>query len=240
MTSFAMNNKPMRESTAVAADVMPTTRREDAYERVLAAIIYGDLPAGSAVDEKGLAKSFDLGVAGIRDALGRLELEGLVERQPRIGTKIAALGLRELQDVYETRLILEPICAGIAARRADDTDLAKFHAFSEEFTEIAKSRDLRKLLKLDQYFHRSVAAATKNVLLARQVTVLHNNAARFWYANAPRLSDEAFRADLADHMEVLHSIESRNPDAAEKAMRHLLGEFQGFVDFYRTNWLVAK
>ncbi|VTU46475.1 Carbon starvation induced regulator (plasmid) [Variovorax sp. SRS16] len=236
MTSLAFRKPAFWETTGMSLDVVPTSRREDAYERVLAAIIFGDLAPGSAVDEKSLARGFELGVAGVREALGRLELEGLVERQPRIGTKIATLGVRELQDVFETRLILEPSCAAIAANRADSEDLAKFRRFAEEYMEIARTRDLRKLVRLDQYFHRAVAAATKNALMERQVTVLHNNASRFWFANAPRLSDEALQQTLSEHMKVSAAIEQQDSAAAEKAMRKLLGDFPGFVDFYRSNW----
>jgi DNA-binding GntR family transcriptional regulator len=220
----------------MSLDVIPTSRREDAYERILSAIIFGELAPGSGVDEKSLARVFELGVAGVREALSRLELEGLVERQPRIGTKIATLGVRELQDVFETRVIVEPSCAAIAAKRADGEDLAKFRRFAKEYTEIASTRDLRKLVRLDQYFHRAVAAATKNALLERQVTVLHNNASRFWFANAPRLSDEALHQTLSEHMKVSEAIERRDSKAAEQAMRKLLGDFPGFVDFYRSNW----
>ncbi|HSW20612.1 MAG TPA: GntR family transcriptional regulator [Ramlibacter sp.] len=235
MTSLAFRN-PAIWNTDMSSEAAPTSRREDTYERVLAAIIFGDLPPGAAVDEKGLAQTFDVGIAGVRGALARLELEGLVERQPRIGTKIATLGVRELQDVFELRIIVEPTGASIAANRADADDLAKLHRFGEEFMDIARTRDLRKLVKLDQYFHRTVAAATKNSLLERQVTVMHNNASRFWFASAPRLSDEALQATLTEHMNVVDAIERRDSRQAERAMRKLLGDFPGFVDFYRSNW----
>ena len=62
--------------------------RNDAYEQILMAIIMGDLQPGSRVDEKGLMKMFRLSQASVRDALSRLALEGLVERQARIGTRI--------------------------------------------------------------------------------------------------------------------------------------------------------
>lgn len=208
----------------------PASRREEAYERVLAAIIYGDLLPGSAVDEKSLAQRFDIGLAGIRDALARLEIEGLVERQPRIGTKIAALGLRELHDVFEMRYIIEPMAAYIAAQRAEQSDIDLLFQLSERYREIASTRNLRELVVVDQRFHRAVAAATKNLFLARQVAVLSNSALRFWYANAPRLSDEARQESLAGHIEVITAIQRRDSEAAERAMRHLIDEVPGFID----------
>lgn len=215
---------------------VPGSRRDEAYDRVLEAIVFGDLTPGIAVDEKGLARKFDAGIAGVRDALARLEIEGMVERQPRIGTKIAPLGVRELHDLYETRIIIEPTCARIAATRADEQDLEQLGRIGERFQEMVDSLDLRKLVSVDQAFHRIVAAATKNQYLERQVTVLSNNALRFWYATAPKLTEGAMREDIADHMKVVGAIKNRDPGAAENAMRHLLSEFPGFSDFYRTNW----
>ncbi|MGE4339671.1 MAG: GntR family transcriptional regulator [Pigmentiphaga sp.] len=208
----------------------PLSRREEAYERLLAAIIYSDLQPGSAVDEKSLADRFDVGLAGIRDALVRLESEGFVERQPRIGTKIAALGLRELHDVFETRFIIEPMTAYIAAKRAELSDIDRLLQLADRYREIGRTRDLRELVLIDQQFHRAVAAATKNAFLERQVTILTNSALRFLYANAPRLSDAARQENLADHIEVIIAIQRRQPEAAQRAMRRLIGEVPGFVD----------
>lgn len=207
----------------------PLSRREEAYERVLAAIVYGDLAPGSAVDEKSLALRFDMGLAGIRNALARLEIEGLVDRQPRIGTKIATLGVRDLHDVYEMRYIIEPMAARIAAMRAEPSDIALLRELGEQYRELAKTPNLRELVIVDQRLHRTVAAATKNSFLERQVTVLSNNALRFWYANSPKLSSEARQENLADHIAVITAIEQRDPEAAERAMRHLISEVPGFV-----------
>jgi GntR family transcriptional regulator, rspAB operon transcriptional repressor len=215
---------------------LPGSRREEAYDRVLEAIVFGDLKPGAAVDEKGLAQKFDVGIAGVHDALARLEIEGMVQRQPRIGTKIAPIGVRELHDLYETRIIVEPTCARIAATRADEQDLERLGRCGERFQQIGDSPDLRELVSVDQAFHRIVAAATKNQYLERQVTVLSNNALRFWCANAPKLTEGAMREDILDHMKVVAAIKGRDPGAAEDAMRHLLSEFPGFTDFYKSNW----
>ena len=95
-----------------------TSGRESAYDIILSALIFGDLAPGSAVDEKPIAARFGLGLAGVRDALYRLSLEALVERQPRIGTRIPDLGLREMQDVFEARVLIEGGCAALGAERA--------------------------------------------------------------------------------------------------------------------------
>lgn len=227
----------IHQSPRLSQPVAAGTRRDDAYEQILSAIIFGELPPGSAVDEKRLALNFEIGLAGIRDALYRLTLEGLVERQPRVGTKISSLGVGELRDVFEARLIIECKCAAIAAHRADETDLADLSSHEATFLGFLKSRDFKALVRLDQGFHRAIARASKNAILERHLTMLHNNAARFWYMNAPRLTPAALKSSLEDHVKVVGAIKKRDARAAESAMRSVVGEFPAFVEAHKDDWL---
>jgi DNA-binding GntR family transcriptional regulator len=213
----------------------PTTRRDDAYEHILSAIIFGDLAPGATVDEKHLAQAFGIGLAGVRDALYRLALEGLVERHARIGTHVPDLGLRELQDVFEARGLLEGGCAGIAAQRATTAEIAKLRAAFTGFETVIRDRDFRKLVRMDQVFHRTIAAATKNRALERQITILHNNASRFWYFGIPRLPQNTLLADIRAHLDVVDAISQRDSVGAERAMRGVLGHFPGNVEFFFGN-----
>ncbi|MEP9380519.1 GntR family transcriptional regulator [Aquabacter sp. CN5-332] len=213
----------------------PTTRRDDAYEHILSAIIFGDLAPGATVDEKHLAQSFDIGLAGVRDALYRLALEGLVERHARIGTHVPDLGLREMQDVFEARVLLEGGCAAIAAQRATAPEISKLRAAFNGYETVIKEREFRKLVRMDQVFHRTIAAATKNRALERQITILHNNASRFWYFGIPRLRPETLLADIRAHLDVVDAISERDSLGAEKAMRAVLGHFPGDVEFFFGN-----
>jgi DNA-binding GntR family transcriptional regulator len=216
------------------------TRRESAYDLILSGIIFGDLPAGSAVDEKKLERELGLGLAAVRDALNRLALEGMVDRQPRIGTRIPDLALRELQDVFEARVLLEGACAALAAARASAADIATMRAAFAGYEQAIERREFRKLVRMDQAFHRAMAGATGNTLLERQVILLHNNASRFWYFGLPRLAASALRADLKAHLEVVDAIEKHNADAAEQAMRAVLGHFPDNVRVFLTGAMSIK
>jgi DNA-binding GntR family transcriptional regulator len=201
------------------------SRSESAYELLLSAIIFGDLPPGSAVDEKGIAARFGLGLAGVRDALHRLSLEGLVERQPRIGTRIPDLGLREMQDVFEARIVIEGHCAALAAERATAAELTVLAGAFAKYVEVIRARDFRRLVHMDQVFHRTMAAACRNKLIEKQVVTLHNNASRFWYFGLPRLDPAVLRADIDTHLKVVDAMRRRDPAAAQAAMRAVLGNF---------------
>jgi GntR family transcriptional regulator, rspAB operon transcriptional repressor len=216
------------------------TRRQGAYDRILSAIIFGDLPPSSSVDEKKLARAFNLGIAAVRDALYRLSLEGLIERQPRIGTRIPDLGLRELQDVFEARVMLEGSCAALAAQRASPEHIAAMRAAFVGYEEAIRRRDFRRLVLMDVAFHRVLGAASHNKQIEKQVTLLHNNASRFWYFGLPRLDPVVLRADIAAHLEVVDAVEARDAARAEQAMRAVLGHFPESVRLYLTGAMSIK
>lgn len=203
----------------------PSSRRESTYDLILFALIFGDLQPGSAVDEKRLARQFSVGLAGVRDALYRLSLEGLVERQPRIGTRIPDLGLRELQDVFEARVLIEGDCAALCAERATLDELEAMQSAFDGYSEAISQRDFRRLVRMDILFHRTMAAACRNSLIQKQVTMLHNNASRFWYFGLPRLKPAVLRADIEMHLKVVDAMKRRDAAAAKVAMSAVLGHF---------------
>lgn len=201
------------------------SQRDSSYEIILSALIFGDLAPGSAVDEKQLARRFSINLAGVRDALHRLSLEGLVERQPRIGTRIPDLGLRELQEVFEARVLIEGDCAALCAVRASPQELAAMCSAFDGYADAIRDRDFRRLVRMDQLFHRTMAAACHNTLIQKQVTVLHNNASRFWYFGLPRLQPAVLRADIDMHLKVVDAMKRRDAASAKVAMSAVLGHF---------------
>jgi DNA-binding GntR family transcriptional regulator len=224
-----------RSRRAPAGDGSPMARaakvrgsgslREDAYQKLLSAIIFGDIPPGSSLDEKQISEDFDLGIAVVRDALFRLSMEKLVERHARIGTLIPALGLREVQEVFEARILLEGACASLAAERASSTEISVLKSAFDGYRKVIAERDFRELVRMDQVFHRTIAAASRNSYMEHDLIVLHNNASRFWYFAIQRLQSKALQADIEAHIDVAQAIAERDAESAKRAMQGVLGHF---------------
>ena len=106
----------------------PELLKSRAYEQILVDVIMGALAPGARVDERALAHRYNVGLAGVRDALGRLALEGLVQRRPRLGTVVSPLDLREVEHAFEVRSLLEGRSAALAARNATAADAAAISA----------------------------------------------------------------------------------------------------------------
>lgn len=210
-------------SIAAGGDWASGLQKTRAYEQILLDIILGQLSPMSVLDEKALAETYACGLASVRDALGRLALEGLVVRRPRVGTIVAPMDIREIEQAFEVRDLLEARTAALAARNASAEDIL---AISEAFdgAEAAiEAQDFRAMLAMDRNFHRAVAFATKNTILARIVTGLQNVAVRFWIWQMEKQTPEDQMHDVALHRALAAAIADRDPAAAEAAAARLVG-----------------
>lgn len=216
-----------------AAKIKPSSsKRQDAYERVLNAIIFGEIMPDVAIDEKNLAIQLGIGLAGMRDALNRLSLEGLVQRHARIGTRVAGLSINDLQEVFEVRLLIESRCAALAAERATAADIEALKTAFNGFEKVIQLRKFRELVAMDQKFHRRLAASTYNTQLQNIVVVMHNSASRFWYFGLSKLPPDSIIDDIHGHFKVVSAIERRDPEAAAEAIRLVLGHFPESVSTF--------
>ncbi len=214
---------------AVAQEVDSDLKRDAIYEQILLDIVCGDLAAGEWVDESALAERYRAGRAGIRDALFKLSLEGLVERRPRLGTVVASPSFIELQQVFELRVQIEGQCASMAALNARPAEIEAINAAFADADKVIADSDWRSLVRLDRSFHHAMAVAAHNIWMERALIALHNSALRFWHHSLPRRQVDAVRNEIASHLEVAAAIAARDPAAAQAAMRKLLGGFPATV-----------
>ena len=210
-------------------DWMPELRKAKAYEQILLDIIVGAQAPGERLDEQALIKRYKSGLAGVRDALGRLALEGLVVRRPRFGTTVAPLEIVEVRQAFEARALIEPQCAALAAthRTPDDIEALR-RAFDGAQKAIAK-RDYRALVAMDQRFHAAVARASRNPTLARILIPLQHKAARFWVFAMVENSEETSMADVERHQAVTRCIAGGDAEGARAASFAALGDFSDNV-----------
>ncbi|HZC17275.1 MAG TPA: GntR family transcriptional regulator [Caulobacteraceae bacterium] len=203
----------------------PELRKAKVYEQILLDVILGELPPGSRLDEQALVRRYAAGLAGVRDALGRLALEGLVARKPRAGTTVAPLDLIEVRQAFEARRLIEPHCAALAATHATPADIAALQGAFAGGAEAARIGDSRALVGMDQRFHAAIARASRNPTLAQIVIPLQHKAARFWVYSMVEDTEAERMAEIARHQVVIDCIASHDAEAARAAMLGILGVF---------------
>ncbi len=194
------------------------------YDRLLVDIVMGDLAPGEPVDERRMAKRYDVGLAPVREALGRLALEGLIVRRPRVGATVAVIDLKAVEQAFEVRRLLEGRSAALAAQNASAATAARIHACFDGAEAAVAAGDTRALIGMDRAFHAAVAEATGNPLLARYLISLQTLAARFWVQAMGRQTPEDQLADVALHRDLAQCIAERDAPAAEAAMARLIGD----------------
>ncbi|MEZ5937943.1 MAG: GntR family transcriptional regulator [Hyphomonadaceae bacterium] len=219
----------LQNGALATGDWSPELLKSKAYEQILLDIILGELPPGAKIDEQLLADHYGIGVAGVRDALARLSLEGMVQRRARSGTVVTSLDLIEVEQAFEVRHLLEPYAAGLAADKATPDQIAAIKSAFDGAEKAARNRSFRELVAMDQAFHRCVVVASHNLTLARIVISLHHKAARYWYYSMTTRPEHDRLEDIAQHRAVAAAIEARDPDKAYAAMRCVLGDIPDSV-----------
>ena len=193
------------------------TLADRAYGRLREAIVDGTLASGAKLSERGLAAALAISAQPIREALRRLEGEGMVESRLRSGTYVAKLDAARLVEMGRVRVALEGVTAGLVARRATVADVAALRARVAAIRVATELGDAGVLAAANDAFHTALHAATGNAFLIRSLHALR----AYYHISAARVlggRGEPPRA-LAEHAAVVDAIANGDPDAAEALMR---------------------
>ena len=211
----------MEPSRAVSlAPVVPRPPMADeVYERLRAWIIDAVREPGARLNIDAVARSLDVSPTPVREALVRLEAEGLVMKEPLRGWSITPpLDVDGLRDLYELRLLLEPWAAARAARRCTDHDRERLTAELATCPVAPRGErfdDYRALVEHDTRFHDLLLdiAGNNEVRTAFARTNCHLHIFRFTYGE--NMGDQA----LHEHHDVVDAIAAGDAKRAERSMR---------------------
>lgn len=201
----------MRNSSDVTSNL---PQGQSAYDRLLDDIRLGALPPGARLREVELAERLGLSRTPIREAIRRLEADGLVEHLPRQGASLRRLGYAEVMELYEMRAVLEGTAARLAARAASDLELRELVEINAEMTASADPTDTARL---NRQFHAGLINAAKNRYLKRAIGAM----ARTLLILGPSTLHDPARSKSAasEHEGLLQALNARDGQTAEVRMR---------------------
>jgi len=191
-----------------------------AYRRLKDAILRGDLPMGTRINELELAEAWHVSRTPIRDALRRLEAEGVVEAIPGRGVVVPRLSLPDADELYELREILESRAARRASERSTEDLGGRLNVLIKAFGAALKQGDLAQMTAIDVEWHAAVAAASGNRRLERAIDTVRAQVHPI-RALAFRVKGRAARS-LREMAKVTAAIRARDAGRAEAAMREHL------------------
>lgn len=189
------------------------------YDAILQQLMYLDIPPGARITVDNLARSLGVSQTPVREALARLEADGLVKRTHLIGYSAAPLLTpRQIEEIYEIRLLLEPHAAKRAAGLADDKALNEIGAVLEKVSQLhgSDSRILQvQFARLDAEFHERIAAASQSSIIRDTLARVngHTHTFRLMFNTAGR------GPAVEEHAEILSALRARDPDRAANAAR---------------------
>jgi DNA-binding GntR family transcriptional regulator len=202
--------------TIVKPDTAPRALHGvNVYDRLCDEIRTGALKPGARLTETELAERLAVSRTPVREAIRRLEAEGLVDHQPRTGAVVRRLAYPEIMELYEMRTVLEGTAARFAARAASPMEIEALLAINAEMA--AAAGQLGVLVALNRQFHSRLLDAARNRFLVRSAASVENTL--LILGPSAMESPERAKQAVSEHQAVLDALVQRDGDRAEAAMR---------------------
>ena len=164
-----------------------------------------------------LANKLGVSRTPIREAIRKLELEGLVLMIPRKGAEVAEITEKNLRDVLEVRCALEELAVQLACDRIDQNQVKELHAAADHFRDVLDSDDITQIAQADEAFHDVIFTATGN---GRLIQLLNNLREQMYRYRLEYIKDKDKRQILLlEHDHILRALKGRNIAEARAAVR---------------------
>ena len=191
--------------------------RDVVFNTLRQAILTGELKPGERLMEIHLANRLGVSRTPIREAIRKLELEGLVIMIPRRGAEVAQITEKSMNDVLEVRRALDALCTELACDRISPEELEELRLACQKFEEMVKTKDLKKIVQADVALHNIIVQATRN---QRLVQLINNLSEQMYRYRFEYLKDYSQHEKLVEeHRIIYESIVAKDRDTACKAAK---------------------
>ena len=184
------------------------------YNELKKRIVLLDYEPGQVLREKELIEEFGVSRTPVREALIRLEVEGLVRIFPNLGTIVSEVSFQQLKDIIEIRQYLVRLTGQLAAARCtkEDLDLMRSHVAQMK----SQSGNIKEMMRLDSSLHDLINQATKNEMLVKILGMLRDQAVRIWTFSPS--DDEYFEKVAAEFQALIDALERRDEDESARLL----------------------
>jgi DNA-binding GntR family transcriptional regulator len=210
---------------ALVRALTSTSLREQAAQVIRASILANELEAGEIYSATALAQRLGVSPTPVREAMLDLANGGLVEPVRNRGFRILMPDERDLDEISELRLMLEPVAMRSVSERATDAQLAEMESVVVRIEDRADAADVAGFLVADREFHLGLLDILGNGRLVRLVAQLRDQTRLTGISELAREGN--LTASAREHREILAALSSRDSDAAERLMRKHLVHTRG-------------
>ena len=208
--------------------------RDVVFNTLRQAILRGELKPGERLMEVQLANKLGVSRTPIREAIRKLELEGLVLMIPRKGAEVADITEKSLMDVLEVRKALEELAVQLCCDKITGKEIEELHRAADDFRRILKtSDDVTEIAEADVRFHDIIYLATGNQKLIQILNNLREQMYRYRVECIKR--KESHPILIAEHEEIIRRIENKEKkEAADIVCRHIDNQAEVVTGVIRT------
>lgn len=203
------------------APARPPVKRPPAAERVYThvkdAVLDRRYEGGTLLTEGSLAEAVGVSRTPVREALLRLEVEGLIKLYPKKGALVLAVSAQEIADVVETRLLVEEFAARKAVPASAQL-ISRLEGLLEEQRQLSEAGDLAAVSVKDRCFHAEIVRHAGNEILSRLYDQLRDRQLRMGVA-VMEAHPGRIAANIAEHSELLEAIRAGDAEGAAQVVR---------------------
>lgn len=206
--------------------------RDVVFQTLREYIIKGKLKPGERLREISLADQLGVSRTPVREAIHKLEREGLVDLLPRRGALVAKMTEKKIRDVLEIREVLEVLAGHLACENINEDQLNHLRELAEEFKNSLQSADENKQAELDESFHQHIYQAANNKLL---VQMLHTLREKMYLYRLAYIKDEDSHGTLIkEHESIINALAEGNNKKVEEYMKeHIQNQAQSIISGLR-------
>jgi len=191
--------------------------RDVVFNTLRQAILKGELEPGERLMEIQLAERLGVSRTPVREAIRKLELEGLVNMVPRKGAEVASISEKNLRDVLEVRRALEELAVDLACTRLTGEDIKSLKEINKKFQTVMNSKDATIIAETDEAFHDIIYIGTGNDRLIQMLSNLREQMYRY---RLEYVKDKSTRSNLVqEHDIIIQALEERNVEDAKAVIR---------------------
>lgn len=191
--------------------------RDVVFNTLRQAILTGELKPGERLMEIHLANKLGVSRTPIREAIRKLELEGLVTMIPRRGAEVAQITEKSMNDVLEVRRELDAFCVVLACDRITEEGLTALKDACARFEAAIKTKDVKKIAQADVVLHDIIVEATGN---QRLIQMVHNLSEQMYRYRFEYIKDTSQHERLVEeHRVIYESILNKDKETAAQAAR---------------------
>jgi len=217
-------------SIQLVGQIKKSTLINEIADLMRESIVSGSIPPGTRLTEQEFARQLTVSRGSLREALRILESEGLVVDIPRRGFYVIDLSLRDIEEVYSLRLLLELEAIKRALYRIQPEHQEQLESIVNGMTDAARQGDLFRVVNLDVEFHRKLWIFADHKLLQQTLEGFILKISMYLSVQTHLYSD--LNAGIADHRLLLAAIRDRDEDQAISILtRHISDALQVVLDF---------